>query len=362
MTLAAATHVIIPRFEPMSAFEAISRHRCTYLMLIPTMVGLMTHHPDCTKYELTGVRICQYGGSSMPVALLAAAMEKLPTWQFTQTYELTETTAVTLVNPWKYHFDIDGRASKRASAGRASGGQIVRILSADGRELPRGQVGEIAVRGPQVMLGYWRKPEATTDAIRDGWFRTGDLGWMDEGGFVYVVDRAKDMIVSGGENVYSREVENAIYQHPAIRECAVIGIPDERWIEAVHAVVAFRDGQTATPQEIIDHCHRLIAGYKCPRSVEIRDSLPISAAGKLMKGSLRDPWWKDRRTYAHAPTDFIPHASSSDADYAQPVVGYRSFTGSCPRAICAALRASRGTSLLNSCWPALSALPSSARR
>jgi long-chain acyl-CoA synthetase len=144
------------------------------------------------------------------------------------------------------------------------------------------------------MLGYWRNPEATKAAIRNGWMHTGDGAYMDDEGFVFIVDRVKDMIISGGENIYSKEVENAIYQHPAVRDCAVIAIPNEEWGESVHAVVIFREGRSATEKEIVDHCRTLIAGYKVPRSVEIRDGLPVSAAGKIQKSVLREPYWKGR--------------------------------------------------------------------
>jgi long-chain acyl-CoA synthetase len=160
--------------------------------------------------------------------------------------------------------------------------------------LPRGEVGEIAIRSAQVMLGYWRNPEATKAAIRDGWMHTGDGAYMDDDGFVFIVDRVKDMIISGGENIYSKEVENAIYQHPSVRDCAVIAIPNKEWGESVHAVVVFREGCSATDKEIADHCRKLIAGYKVPRSMEVRDALPVSAAGKIQKSVLREPHWKGR--------------------------------------------------------------------
>jgi long-chain acyl-CoA synthetase len=170
----------------------------------------------------------------------------------------------------------------------------VKIVDPEGNEVPRGTPGEIAVRGAQVMLGYWNKPEATAAAVRNGWMHTGDGAWMDEDGFITIVDRVKDMIISGGENIYSREVENAVHAHPAVRECAVIGVPDEKWGEAVMAVVALKDGQRVSEQEIIDHCHTLIANYKCPRRVEFREALPLSGAGKIMKNVLREPYWKGK--------------------------------------------------------------------
>jgi long-chain acyl-CoA synthetase len=288
VTLAGGTHVCIPKFDAVQTFKAIEKHRVNYVLFIPTMVNFLVNHPACGQYDLSSVRTCQYGGASMSDALIATVRQRLPTWQLTQSYGLTEVTSVTAVSPWKYHFETPEYTSKRMSAGRASYGMNIRIVDASGNEVPRGQVGEIAIRGPQVFLGYWRNPEATAAALRDGWLFTGDLASMDEDGFIFIADRAKDMIISGGENVYSREVENALSSHPAVSECAVIGVPDEHWGEKVYAVVVLRAGMAVTAEALVDHCRELIAGYKCPRGVEFRESLPISAAGKLMKGVLRE--------------------------------------------------------------------------
>jgi long-chain acyl-CoA synthetase len=170
----------------------------------------------------------------------------------------------------------------------------IRVVDADGREVPRGEVGEVTVRGPGVMLGYWNKPDATLAALRDGWMHTGDAGKMDESGYLYIVDRVKDMIVSGGENVYSAEVENALARHPAVAACAVIGIPDDKWGEAVHAVVVVKPTMQITAEDLVVHCHTLIAGYKCPRSIEFREALPVTGAGKIQKTELRKPYWEGR--------------------------------------------------------------------
>ncbi|MBS0449982.1 MAG: long-chain-fatty-acid--CoA ligase [Proteobacteria bacterium] len=295
LTLAGGTHVCLPKFDAVLAFEAIQRHRINYVLFVPTMINMMLNHADFAKYDLTSVRYCEYGASPMPDTVLTAAIEKLPTWEFIQGYGMTETAALTVSLPWRFHFDGEHGKARRAAAGRASYGVDVKIVDAEGKELPRGTPGEIAVRGAQVMLGYWKKPEATATAIRNGWMHTGDGAWMDEDGFIYIVDRVKDMIISGGENIYSREVENAVHAHPAVRECAVIGVPDERWGEAVLAVVTLKEGRSLTEQEIIDHCRTLIANYKCPRQVVFRDALPLSGAGKIMKNVLRDPYWKDKQ-------------------------------------------------------------------
>ncbi len=296
LTLAGGTHVCLPKFDAVLAFEAIQTHRVNYCLFVPTMVNMLLNHPEFPRYDLSSVRTCEYGASPMPDAVLAAAMEKLPTWLFIQGYGMTETAALTLSLPWSYHFERDGRPHKRQAAGRASYGTDIRIVDEESREMPRGQTGEIAVRGPQVMLGYWRKPEATAAAIRNGWMHTGDAAWMDEDGYVYIVDRVKDMIISGGENIYSSEVENAIHKHASVRECAVIGIPNAQWGESVHAVLVLKAGKLPlSDKDVIDHCRTLIAGYKCPRSVEFRDALPLSGAGKIMKNVLREPHWAGKR-------------------------------------------------------------------
>ncbi|MBG9388036.1 acyl-CoA synthetase [Caenimonas aquaedulcis] len=295
LTMAGGTHVCLPKFDAMLAFEAIQEHRINYCLFVPTMINMMLNHPDFDRYDLTSVRYCEYGASPMPDAVLEAAIRKLPSWVFIQGYGMTETAALTVSLPWKYHFDGEHGKAKRQAAGRAAYGVDVKIVDADGQEVPRGTPGEIAVRGAQVMLGYWKKPEATAAVLRNGWMHTGDGAFMDEDGFVYIVDRVKDMIISGGENIYSREVENAVHAHPAVRECAVIGVPDEKWGEAVMAVVSLKDGRTATPAEIIEHCRTLIAGYKCPRHVEFRDALPLSGAGKIMKNVLREPYWEGKK-------------------------------------------------------------------
>ena len=228
-------------------------------------------------------------------AVLSRAMKALPNVQFTQAYGMTELSPIATLLHWNEHIG-DGRAKGRhRGAGRATLGCEVKIVDADDKVVPTGTVGEIAVRGDNVMMGYWERPEETAKAVIDGWMHTGDGGYIDEDGFVYVVDRVKDMIISGGENVYSAEVENALAQHPAVAQCAVIGIPSERWGEQVHAVVVAKPGATATPDELMEFCKTLIAGYKCPRSVEVTQTpLPLSGAGKVLKRELRKPFWENR--------------------------------------------------------------------
>jgi long-chain acyl-CoA synthetase len=296
LTMAAGTHVIEPKFEAVAGMSAIARHEVNYCLFVPTMLNMLLHHPEFPKYDLTSVQYCEYGGAPMPDSLISLALEKLPTWKFIQGYGQTEATGLVASLPWARHFG-DADVNKRKAAGRAAYGIELRVVDPSGEDVRDGTAGEIIVHGPTVMLGYWGNTEATSTAIRDGWLYTGDVARIDKAGFLYIVDRLKDMIVSGGENVSSKEVENVIHKHPTVQECAVIGIPDPKWGEAVHAVVVLKAGASATQASIIDHCHTLIAGFKCPRSVEFRSAMPLSAAGKIMKGSLRDAHWvgQDRR-------------------------------------------------------------------
>ncbi len=293
LTLVGGTHVMIPKFEPELAMKTIARHKVDYCLFVPTMLNMMLNHPSFRQYDLSSVRDCEYGASPMPDALLVRLMKALPDWRFHQGYGLTECAALATILPWKYHALEGPLAGKRKSAGRPAPGVEIRIVDDDGLELPKGKVGEIAIRSDGVMLGYWNKPAETARAVRNGWLHTGDGAWMDEDGFVYIVDRLKDMIVSGGENVYPAEVENAIYQHADVQECAVIAVPDREWGEAVHAIVVPKEGRELTRESIVAHCRTLIAGYKCPRSVEIRlEPLPLTSTGKIMKSALREEKWQ----------------------------------------------------------------------
>jgi long-chain acyl-CoA synthetase len=222
-------------------------------------------------------------------------METFPNTQFVQGYGMTETSPLITLLDSKFHILAGAGAEKVKSAGRPCLTVEVKIVDINDDELPLGEIGEIVSRGPHVMQGYWKQPELTAAAIREGWMHTGDAGYMDEEGFIFIVDRVKDMIISGGENVYSIEVENALYQHPNVGQCAVFGIPDDQWGEAVYAIVVPKNGDGLGEAALSEHCHQLIAGYKCPRSIEIRyDPLPISGAGKILKNKLRAPFWKDK--------------------------------------------------------------------
>jgi acyl-CoA synthetase (AMP-forming)/AMP-acid ligase II len=281
------THVFIPAFRPDWVLEAVQQHRVSDLLLVPTMVQMLVDHPSLPDYDTSSMRGVLYGGSPISAALLERAAERLPTASFVQAYGMTEVSPVaTLLSPQDHH-----DPALRTSGGRAAPHSEVRIVGDDDTELPRGEVGEIVVRGGHVMAGYWGKPEETAAALRGGWMHTGDAGYSDERGYVFVVDRLKDMIVSGGENVYSVEVENALARHPAVATCAVIGVPDERWGERVHAVVVLAAGQQVEHDELREFCKSLIGGYKIPRSFEVVGELPTSAAGKVLKRELRAKYW-----------------------------------------------------------------------
>lgn len=285
--LAGVTHVMVPMFTPAGVLQAIGTHQVTDALLVPTMIQLLVDHPDIAAHDLSGMRHIVYGASPISEAVLERARTAFGNAEFMQAYGMTELSPVaTLLQP----ADHDDR-TLRLSAGRAAPHGEVRIVDAEDNEVPRGTVGEVVARGDHVMLGYWDRPEETAAALRGGWMHTGDGGYMDERGYVFIVDRIKDMIVSGGENVYSAEVENALARHPAVAACAVIGAPDERWGERVHAVVVLHEGQQSSIDELRQHCREHIAGYKVPGSVEFTDALPMSGAGKILKRELRKQYW-----------------------------------------------------------------------
>lgn len=282
------TMVILPAFDEVAILDAIERHKCTLTFLVPTMMKMIIEHPSFPTYDVSSMRTIQYGASPIDEALLQQAMTAFPNAEFTQLYGMTELSPVITVLRPHEHITEPGQPNKLRSAGQPISIAEIRIVDEAGTPLPTGQVGEITARGPMVMAGgYWNKPEQTADAIRDGWMHTGDGGYFDEDGYLFVVDRIKDMIISGGENIYSSEVENTISQLPEVSMSAVIGVPDEKWGESVHAIVVLREGSTLSEAEIIAHCRDQIAHYKCPRTVEFRESLPLSAAGKLLKFQLK---------------------------------------------------------------------------
>jgi long-chain acyl-CoA synthetase len=290
------THVIVPMFEPEQVARVIERERVTKTTLVPTMINLLVNHPRSAEFVLSSLRRVAYGGSPMPADLQRRAMHALAC-EFAQAYGMTEAAPlVSLLSPEDHLAGLSGEpphAERLASAGLPVVGVQVEIRRADGTRAAEGEPGEIYVRGPNVMQGYWRREAETAAALdADGWYHSGDAAYVDQNGYIYVVDRVKDMIISGGENVYCTEVENALYSHPAVLEAAVFGVPDERWGERVHAAVVLRPGARANEEELTAHCREQLAGYKLPRSFEFHEqALPKSGAGKILKRDLREPHW-----------------------------------------------------------------------
>ena len=290
-SMVGATHVYVPRFEPEAAMAAIERHGVTQTVMVPTMIAMLLAHPNFAPERLRSLRAVGYGGSPMPRGTLAQAMERLPGIGFTQIYGQTEMAPIVTVLAPGEHVLEGPRAARLASAGRPAPGCEIRIVDEAGGDVVPGAVGEILARSPGAMHGYWRLDEQTAATLRDGWVRTGDGAYRDDDGFIFIVDRMKDMIVTGGENVFTAEVESAISTHPAVAEVAVIGVPDARWGEAVHAIVVPRPGQTLTVTDLTAHCAPLIANYKHPRGLTLRtEPLPLSGAGKVLKRDLRAPF------------------------------------------------------------------------
>lgn len=283
---------ILPLFDPGQAIAAIAEHQVTITVAVPTMLGMMLAHPDFAPEKLGSLELLVYGASPMPAALLSQLQELLPGTGFTQGYGMTEASALLTILSREDH-EEGGKLLQ--SAGRALPGVRLSIQDPDGNRLAQGEIGEVCAQGGNFMREYWGRPDATAEAFRGGWYHTGDAGYLDERGYLFLVDRVKDMVVTGGENVYSAEVENAVGSHPAVAQVAVIGIPDDRWGEAVHAIVVLKEGETATEEELIAHARESIAGYKVPKSVELRtEPLPLSGALKVLKRELRAPYWEGR--------------------------------------------------------------------
>ena len=287
------TAVIHEDFFPDQVVNALDDGTVSSATLVPAMIqACLVMVPDVAERKFESLNLIAYGASPIAEATLRQAIEVFGC-DFIQGYGMTETTAVLTLLPWSAHQRaLDGEDHLLLSAGQPVLGTEIRIVDDDDREVPRGEIGEIAARGPQLMRGYLNKAEASAEALKGGWMHTGDAGIMDDEGFVFIQDRVKDMVVSGGENVYPREVEDVIFQHPAVADAAVIGVPDERFGEALKAVVVLRDGGAVEPEELIDFCREKLAGFKIPRSVDTIAELPRNASGKVLKRELREPYWK----------------------------------------------------------------------
>ena len=271
----------------IKVLKSIEGYKITDTILVPTMVNMLVYHPEVTKYDLSSLRQINYGASPMPETVILKAMEVIPKCMFAHAYGQTECAPLLTVAGPECHVLEGPLAYKFKSTGKAVAGVELKIIDENSKEIKRGEVGEIAARGPNVMLGYWRQEELTKKAIQDGWMHTGDGGYMDEEGYIYIVDRVKDMIISGGENIYSAEVENAIYQLGGVVECAVIGIPDEQWGETPCAFVVLNQDTSATDKELITYAREKMAHFKAPRKIVFVDQLPKTATGKIQKYVLR---------------------------------------------------------------------------
>ena len=288
-----ACQVTIPKFSPKSFCETVARERVSHSVLVPTMISLLIQFPDLEKYDLTSLEVVGYGGSPIAPELIRETRKTFPNLKLVQVYGLSETGFLTGLQ------DHEHTPERLTSCGRPCLGIDVRVVDESGKDVETGHPGELVARGANVMRGYWNNAAETQRAFRDGLFRTGDVGYQDANGYVYILDRIKDMIVTGGENVYSGEVEAVIYELPAVREAAVFGIPDPQWGELVAACVVLKPGGRLSAEDLVAHCHRLLANYKIPRRVEFSSvELPKSGAGKILKRVLRERFLSDQKRAA----------------------------------------------------------------
>jgi acyl-CoA synthetase (AMP-forming)/AMP-acid ligase II len=285
-----STVSIMPMFEPGKLLDLIQRDRPTILVLAPTVIQMILDQPAAKNTDFSSVRLTMYAGSPISAQLLKRALVEMKC-EFMQFYGATESLgAITILRPSQHDLINE---EKLKACGTPLPLIELRVTDPEGREVPDGGIGEFHVRSPAMFIGYRNQPEASAAALKGGWYHTGDAGFRDKDGLLYIVDRVKDMIVSGGENVYSSEVEQALVKHPAVAMTAVVGAPDPRWGEKVVAVVVLKPGAKATAEELSQHCRGLIAGYKVPKEIAFAEALPISATGKVLKRVLRDDLWKD---------------------------------------------------------------------
>ena len=273
-------------------FQLIQDEKCTHMNLVPTIYGWMVEYPNVDKYDLTSLRVLSYAGSPFPVEVLKRCIRKFGR-RFAQGYGATETAGAPIsMLHWDDHY-LEGPKSKHlGSAGKPSTWGRVKVVDSDDNEVPVGERGEICATGKHIMLGYWKNPEGTAEVLKDGWYHTGDIGFMDYDGYIYMTDRKADMIITGGENVYPKEVEDVIYGHPAVQECAVVSAPDLKWGEVAQAVIVLKEGKTASEKEIIAHCRNTLAPYKCPKRVSFWDTIPKTIVGKIMKKEIKATFWE----------------------------------------------------------------------
>jgi acyl-CoA synthetase (AMP-forming)/AMP-acid ligase II len=276
----------LPALDAGKLLQVLARDRPAICALVPTAIQMILDHPAAKTADFSSLRLVMYAGSAISSALLQRALTEMMGCRFMQFYGATESSgALTLLRPEQH--DVNNEARLR-SCGTPLPLIEIKIVDAEGNEASEGATGEFWVRSPTLFGGYWNQPEATAAVMRGSWYRTGDAGFRDKDGLLYIVDRVKDMIITGGENVYSAEVEQALTKHPAVKQCAVIGLPDPKWGEKVTAVVIACPGSSPTAEDLIAHCRSLIAGYKVPKEVRFAETLPMTATGKVLKRALRD--------------------------------------------------------------------------
>jgi fatty-acyl-CoA synthase len=295
LTGVAGTHVVLRAVDGKKIFDLIEQERVTFACLAPAVLRTILDYPDKAKHDIRTRPRFAVAGAPPPAAFIER-LEKEMGWEFIQIYGLTETAPLLTVSKPDHHTEKEDW-SRRSRAGVATIGAQMRVVDADDNPVPQDDqtIGEVCARSNVVFEGYWEQPEETAKAIRDGWFHTGDLGVWDEHGSIHIVDRKKDVIISGGENISSPEIEDALYQHPAVTECAVIGVPHEKWGETPKALVVLRQGAQATEKDLVDFCRTRLAHFKCPTSIEFLTELPRTATGKLQKFKLREKYWGSGR-------------------------------------------------------------------
>lgn len=295
-----AKHVILPSFNAKAVLETIEREKVSAVFMVPTVIYMLLEYPELKKYNLSTVKTIVYGGSPMVPERLREAINIFGN-VFVQAYGLAEAfMPITILTKAEHAYALLSQKLKiLGSAGKESTYEEVKVVNETGNRVRLNEPGEIVIRGDNVMKGYWNNPEATNEAIQDGWFYTGDIGTMDEEGFVYIVDRKHEMIITGGLNVYPKEVEELLYNHPAVFEALVIGVPDDKWGESVKAVVAFKEGMQASEDELIGYCRGRIADYKIPKSVDFVKSLPKGGSEKILRKEVKDKYWKGYTRKVH---------------------------------------------------------------
>ena len=292
-TMVAGTNsIVLPEYDPTQALDLIENYNISKIFLVPAAIQILLNHPRVGEVDFSRLKYITYGASPIPLELMKQAMEVLGCG-FVQMYGMTETSGTIVALDPEDH--VPEGSKRMRSVGTPLQGVEIKIIDEEGNELPADTVGEIATRSSKNMRGYWNNDEATRETIdADGWLRTGDAGYLDEDGYLYIHDRVKDMIISGGENVYPAEVENAIYAHPDVADVAVIGVPHEKWGEAVKACVVVKEGKELSESDVIAHSREHIAGYKCPKSVDFIDALPRNPSGKILRRELRAPYWEGK--------------------------------------------------------------------